>query len=113
VQSQSTLSPSGVQSQLKNASSLVMDLLLPSFEIARICRELGYEYRGRVYTPMVTVWMFITQILSADHSCQQAVTRLNAWRTARGFTRVSSETTSYCKARGTWSVGRWKSKTMR
>lgn len=44
--------------------------------------------------------MFIAQVLSADHSCQQALTRFNAWRISSGFVRVSSETTSYCKARG-------------
>src|SRR5690606_38711137 len=65
-----------------------------------ICRDLGYEYRERVYTPMVTIWMFITQVLSADHSCQQAVTRLNVWRINRGLSRAGSRTTSYCKARG-------------
>ncbi len=48
---------------------------------------------------MVVVWMFITQVLAADHSCQQAVARLNAWRVAQGLRRVSSDTTSYCKAR--------------
>lgn len=97
---QSTASPAEVQSKLQNVASLVMDMLLPATEIATICREIDFPFRDRIYTPMVTVWMFITQVLSADHSCQQAVTRLNAWRTARGFTRCSSETTSYCKARG-------------
>lgn len=99
MKSQSNESVSEVQSKLRCASSLVLDLLLPQLEVAKICRELEYEYRERVYTPMITVWMFITQVLSADHSCQQAVTRLNASRVARGVMRVSSETTAYCKAR--------------
>jgi hypothetical protein len=60
---------------------------------------MEYKFRDRIYNPMITVWMFISQVLSADHSCQQAVTRFNAWRVARGLRRVSSETTSYCKAR--------------
>ncbi len=99
MKSKSNESVSEVESKLRCASSLVLDLLLPQLEVAKICRELEYEYRERVYTPMITVWMFITQVLSADHSCQQAVTRLNAWRVARGVMRVSSETTAYCKAR--------------
>jgi putative transposase len=60
---------------------------------------MEYKFRDRIYNPMITVWMFISQVLSADHSCQQAVTRFNAWRVARGLLRVSSETTSYCKSR--------------
>lgn len=92
-------SASNIQSKLHDASSVVLDLLLPQIEVGKICQELGFEYRERIYTPMITVWMFITQVLSADHSCQQAVTRLNAWRVARGLMRLSSETTAYCKAR--------------
>ena len=96
---QSTISSVEVQSNLKNASTLVTDLLLQATEVGSICVDLDYKFRDRVYSPMVTVWMFITQVLSADHSCQQAVVRLNAWRVARGLHRVCSETTSYCKAR--------------
>src|SRR5690606_33038656 len=100
MQPQSTLSPAEGQSQLKNTSSLVMDLLLPSCKVAEICRHLGYEYRERVYPPIGTLWMFTTQVLSADHSCQQAVTRRYGWRISRGLSRAGSRTTSDCKARG-------------
>lgn len=100
MSSKLTKSLADLSSKIDQSSSLIFDLLLPSMTIAETCNELGYEFRERVYTPMVTVWMLITQMLSADHSCQQAVTKLNAWRTQRGFPRVSSETTSYCKARG-------------
>jgi hypothetical protein len=78
----------------------VLDFLLPQVAVLRLCDDLEHEFRDRIYNPMITVWMFISQVLSADHSCQQAVTRFNAWRVAKGLLRVSSETTSYCKARG-------------
>lgn len=89
-----------VQTRQRQVSSLVLDLLVPHATIAEICQKLGFRYRKRVYDPMVVVWMFISQVLSCDHGCQQAVARLNGWRVARGLARVSSETTSYCKARG-------------
>lgn len=97
---QFTASPAEIESKFRNVSSLVMDMLVPSFEVARICGEIGFQFRDRVYTPMVSVWLFLAQVLSADHSCQQAVMRLNAWRTARGLSRCSSQTAAYCKARG-------------
>lgn len=95
----STTAPAEVESKLRNASSLVTDLLVPAPVVEEICTDIGWKGRSRIYTPAVIVWMFLTQVLSPDHSCQQAVTRLNAWRTARGLRRCSSETTSYCKAR--------------
>ncbi len=96
----STDSPADVQRKLKTAASLCVDFLLPKIEVMQICEEIGHKFRDRTYNPATVVWMFITQVLSPDHSCQQAVTRLNVWRVARGLTKVSSETTACCKTRG-------------
>jgi hypothetical protein len=37
----------------------------------------------RIFSPPVTLWVFLGQVLSADHSCRAAVTRLLARRLAR------------------------------
>src|ERR671925_288182 len=37
----------------------------------------------RVFSPLVTLWVFLGQVLSADHSCRAAVARLIAHRIAR------------------------------
>jgi hypothetical protein len=90
---------SAVPTKQQKISKTVLDLLLPSVQVNRICDEIVHPRRERIYTPAVVIWMFITQVLAKDHSCQQAVTRLNSWRVARGLKRVSSDTTSYCQAR--------------
>lgn len=87
------------QSELHSASELVRQSLAPNPLVLQICEQLGYEFRDRVYNPMITLWMFVTQVISADKSCQKAVARLNAWRACKGLSKVSSDTTSYCKAR--------------
>jgi len=56
-------------------------------------------WQGWVYTPAVTVWMFLSQCMSADHSCRDAVARLAAWRVAKGLSPCSAETGGYCIAR--------------
>src|SRR5436190_18032369 len=38
----------------------------------------------RVFSPLVTLWVLLGQVLSADHSCRAAVARLIAHRVARG-----------------------------
>src|SRR5262245_18421237 len=38
----------------------------------------------RIFSPLVTLWVFLGQVLSPDHSCRAAVARLNAHRLARG-----------------------------
>ncbi len=52
-----------------------------------------------IYTPLVTLWVFLNQVLSADHSCRAAVARLIAHRISRGQLACSSETSAYCQAR--------------
>lgn len=94
-----THSDDPLQNKARSTSQLVRDFLSPNLLVHQICDEICYEFRDRIFNPMMTVWMFVTQVISSDKSCQKAVTRLNAWRVARGLPRVSSETTSYCKAR--------------
>lgn len=53
----------------------------------------------RVFSPLVTLWVFLGQVLSADHSCRAAVARLNAHRAARGLKPCSAHTGAYCQAR--------------
>jgi hypothetical protein len=53
----------------------------------------------RIFSPLVTLWVFLGQVLSADHSCLAAVARLIAHRVARGQRPCSSETGAYCQAR--------------
>lgn len=79
--------------------SLVFERFLPAADIAEICESFGYQFRERVYTPTITLWMFLGQTLSADHSCRDAVMRLNAWRVERGKPKVSTNTKSYTAAR--------------
>ena len=61
--------------------------------------EARWLWQGWIYTPAVTVWVFLSQCLSADHSCREAVARLIAWRLARGLKACSAETGAYCTAR--------------
>jgi hypothetical protein len=60
--------------------------------------EMG-AYRHRVYPPMVTLAAMVSQVLSEDHSCCEAVARVLADRVARGEPACSSDTGAYCKAR--------------
>lgn len=54
---------------------------------------------ARIYTTAVTLWVFLSQVLSTDHGCVSAVARLIHFRCARGLRRCSSKTGMYCIAR--------------
>src|SRR5947209_1694242 len=53
----------------------------------------------RVFSPLVTLWVFLGQVLGADHSCRAAVARLIAHRLGQGQRPCSAETGAYCQAR--------------
>src|SRR6476469_3910419 len=62
--------------------------------------EHGVRYRDRVFSPVTTIWGFLSQVLSDDHSCRDAVARIIAHRAAGGMAACSPNTASYCNARG-------------
>src|SRR6266853_3607894 len=57
------------------------------------------SWLDRIYTPLVTLWVFLGQVLSADHSCRAAVARLIAHLISQGESPCSAETGAYCQAR--------------
>src|SRR3954454_22537252 len=67
--------------------------------------EHGVRYRDRVYNPVTTTWGFLSQVLSDDHSCRDAVARIIAHRAASGLETCSPNTASYCNARGRLPTG--------
>jgi hypothetical protein len=58
-----------------------------------------HGWLDRIFTPLVTLWVFLAQVLSADHSCRAAVARLIAHRISRGQKPCSAQTGAYCQAR--------------
>ena len=67
--------------------------------VAQVLAAIDTVWYDRVYTPLVTLWVFLGQVLSPDPSCRAAVARLNAHRVARGQRPCSARTGAYCQAR--------------
>src|SRR5215470_16621572 len=61
--------------------------------------EHGVRFRDRLFNPITTIWGFLSQALSDDHSCRDAVSRILAHRAASGLEPCSPNTASYCDAR--------------
>jgi Transposase DDE domain len=68
--------------------------------IRQALEEHGVRYRNRVFDPVTTLWGFLAQVLSDDHSCRDAVSRIIAHRAASGLETCSPNPASYCNARG-------------
>jgi hypothetical protein len=67
--------------------------------VGQAMAALDGAWKDRIYTPLVTLWVFLGQVLSADHSCRGAVARFIAHRLSKGQIPCSAETGAYCQAR--------------
>lgn len=73
--------------------------VLTSASIAKVVESTGLNWRERIFSPIVTLWVFLAQVLSPDNSCRAAVARLNAHRVSLGTSPGSPATGAYCQAR--------------
>src|SRR3954470_13283023 len=72
---------------------------LTELSVLDALNEHGVQYRDRLFSPVTTIWGFLSQVLSEDHSCRDAVARVLAHRAASGLGPCSPNTASYCNAR--------------
>jgi hypothetical protein len=73
--------------------------ILTEASIRDVLNDHGVRYRDRVFSPVTTIWGFLSQVLSEDHCCRDAVSRIIAHRAANGMAACSPNTASYCNAR--------------
>ena len=78
--------------------ALLLARILDDGDLARAAEPAGTT-SDRIFTPAVTTAVFLSQVLSDDHSCRAAVARLLAWRAGRGLPACSPDAGGYCKAR--------------
>jgi hypothetical protein len=90
---------------LEKVRSLHDSDLLPFHEILDVemvnsaLAAAGLKFKDRVFTPFVTLSLFLSQALDPDHSCRAAVARLIVWMAVNGRKPCAADTTSYCDAR--------------
>jgi len=73
--------------------SMIPDALLST-------EESGPNSRERLYSPRVTFWAFLAQVLSPDTACRESVRKVQAWWCLTRLVEMSAATSAYCQARG-------------
>src|SRR5436309_8355028 len=89
-----------LRQQLHHAPDLPFTHLLDRDTIEQALRDENVTFRDRLFSPFVTLWVFLSQVLDPDHSCRAAVARFLAWRSSQGLAPCSANPGAYCKARG-------------
>ena len=73
--------------------------LLDRQEVERVFEDHRVAWREKVFTPLVTLYAFLDQVLSPDGSCRAAVARVLVRLVGAGEPACSANTGGYCHAR--------------
>jgi Transposase DDE domain len=73
--------------------------ILDAGMVDRALRAEGVAFHRRIYTPLVTTCLFLSQVIDPDHSCRAAVARLIVWMAVNQRKPCEPDTSSYCEAR--------------
>jgi hypothetical protein len=68
-------------------------------EVNDECTFLRHVWRDRIFTPLVTLWTFLGQVLSADSSCREAVVRVLSFLSRTKGLDASHDPSAYNVAR--------------
>lgn len=66
-----------LQRQFLQDGELPFSDLLSVDVVQQALTAIEVQWNDRIYTPLVTLWVFLGQVISADHSCRAAVARLS------------------------------------
>jgi hypothetical protein len=89
-----------LRDHLAQAPGLPFADLLPAPQVEQALEQEHVTFRDRLFSPLVTLWVFLSQVLDPDGSCRAAVARFLAWRATRPLPACSPDPSAYCKARG-------------
>jgi hypothetical protein len=90
---------------LRESDVLPFHDLLDAGMVRDALAEEGVTFSERSYTPLVTLGLFLSQVLDPDHSCRAAVARLIVRLSVNGRKPCAPDTGSYCDARRRLPVG--------
>jgi len=88
-----------LKQQFQNSVALPFEQVLSEGVIQKVLEEQSLSYRNSLYTPVVVLWAWVSQVLDADKSLSHAVSRVLTWLAVAGETLPSADTGGYSKAR--------------
>jgi hypothetical protein len=95
----------GKVKSLRESNVLPFHDILDANMVESALAEEGVRFNACVYTPLVTLGVFLSQVLDPDHSCRAAVARRIVWLAINRRKPCAPETNSYCEARQRLPLG--------
>jgi hypothetical protein len=88
-----------IKSNTSNSTKPFFEQLPDILDLDSLIDEHCAIKRDRIFTPTVTLNLFMRQVMNADKSCQQIVSQASLEALSLSLKTCSSNTAAYCKAR--------------
>lgn len=88
-----------LRQKFNTSLGLPFQSLLPESTLQEVLNDEKIKYRQRLFDPFVTLWAFLSQVLHADKTCHNAVSRVIAWLASVDIEISSEDISTYCQAR--------------
>ena len=72
---------------------------LSEWDIQSVVRTSNIFWRERVFSPSVTIWAMLSQVLDSDRACRLVSARVAAYLVSEGKPACSDDPSAYCQAR--------------
>lgn len=86
-------------SSLERAEPTVIKHLLPAEQLYQTVQDIGYKFRSRIFTPVVTTWLWFKQRLQPGTACKKTVSQAFTRGLVEQDQVISTDNTAYCRAR--------------
>ncbi len=93
-----------LKQKFQTSIGLPFEPVLPEAMVQQLLQEQGVKSRQVLYTPIVVLWSWLSQVLDADKSLSNAVNRVIAWMAEAKEEVPSADTGAYSKARKRFPV---------
>ena len=81
-----------LKQKFQDSLGLPFEQILSESVLQTVLEAQGVSYRQTLYTPVVTLWAWMSQVLDADKSLSNAVSRIIAWLATAGVAIPSADT---------------------
>ena len=88
-----------IEKDFVKKQGLPFEKALSEKELRRAIEKQGLKFRNRIFTPVITIWAFLSQILEKG-SCREATKRIQSfWVSKDPQAKKLSKNSGYCEAR--------------
>jgi hypothetical protein len=92
--------PKSILATIQSENALPFRNILSVEVIAESMKNVEYRDRYDIYSPSITLWAFLSQVLDPGHTLEAAVTRVIAFHLSQGReATISTNTAAYSNAR--------------